>query len=191
MVKKAVIFDGSHSKDSFLSALVNQGEKVLESKGFSVEVLSLREMNIASCSGCFHCWLKTPGRCVIKDDGQSIPSAFINSDVAVFISQVMFGGYDWMLKRAFDRIIPVLLPFFKKVDGEIHHGLRYNNYPHFVSVGVLPFPDSNQEKIFVTLNQRNARNFSPPGHSVGVVYENKEVSDDFFYGLLNEAGVNQ
>lgn len=32
------------------------------------------------CIGCFGCWLKTPGRCVIKDDFQTMGERLAASD---------------------------------------------------------------------------------------------------------------
>lgn len=30
--------------------------------------VDLSALRIANCVGCFGCWTKTPGRCVIRDD---------------------------------------------------------------------------------------------------------------------------
>ena len=30
--------------------------------------IDLSQLHIANCVGCFGCWVKTPGKCVIRDD---------------------------------------------------------------------------------------------------------------------------
>ena len=30
--------------------------------------VDLSQLKIADCMGCFSCWVRTPGRCVIRDD---------------------------------------------------------------------------------------------------------------------------
>ena len=45
-------------------------------KGFpadtEVEQVNLYKKDIKPCLGCFSCWSRTPGQCVIKDDMQDI-----------------------------------------------------------------------------------------------------------------------
>ncbi|AQS08487.1 hypothetical protein CLOBY_05950 [Clostridium saccharobutylicum] len=36
-------------------------------------VLSKEIDNINGCLGCFNCWLKTPGRCIIEDSYTEMP----------------------------------------------------------------------------------------------------------------------
>ena len=34
----------------------------------TTELIDLSALKIANCVGCFGCWTKTPGKCVIRDD---------------------------------------------------------------------------------------------------------------------------
>lgn len=34
--------------------------------------IDLSALHIANCVGCFGCWTKTPGRCVIRDDAVGV-----------------------------------------------------------------------------------------------------------------------
>ena len=42
-------------------------EGMLRAKGFAVERADIGRGEVASCMGCFGCWVKKPGECVIGD----------------------------------------------------------------------------------------------------------------------------
>jgi multimeric flavodoxin WrbA len=127
-------------------------------KGWNVTVCDLDGLNIKPCRGCFACWLKHPGTCAIKDDEELILKAMAASDVQVWITPVTFGGYGPALKKALDRFIPNILPFFTKRRGEIHHPQRYDKRKSLLAFGTLPSPDAEAERIFHGLVRRNALN---------------------------------
>ena len=83
----------------------------------------------ASCIGCFGCWQKTPGACVLKDGFQYTGAAAAQSREVVIISAARYGEYSTEVKRIIDRSISANLPFFTYRDGRIHHTLRYKNSP--------------------------------------------------------------
>ena len=123
-----------------------------------VEVVTLRERAIAMCTGCFGCWTRTPGECVIKDDARDVLRSYVGSDFVVYVAPVTFGGYSSLLKAMLDRFIPVLDPRFTIVGGEVHHRLRYRRYPKTVVLGTLPSPDPEAERLFANLVARNGLN---------------------------------
>ena len=41
--------------------------KELESLNWNINSIILEEIDLAYCTGCFGCWIQTPGECVIKD----------------------------------------------------------------------------------------------------------------------------
>lgn len=85
------------------------------------------------CMGCFGCWTKTPGRCVIKDPLAELgPLLAVTSELAI-VSRMSFGGYSGLVKRAVDRCIPFIHPCFRIVDGEMHHRRRHGNSPRLSS----------------------------------------------------------
>jgi len=126
-------------------------------------------MRIAPCTGCFGCWTKTPGQCVQHDDANAIPEAIVSSDLMVLLTSVTFGGYSSQLKKALDRSIPILLPFFGRYDGEVHHLPRYQRYPALVAIGVMDEPNERAERTFRALVERNAINMHVPSHEAVVV----------------------
>ena len=156
---KALVLNGSKDDKSIVNMVSDYLIDFLRINGHEVDVITLRNENIASCVGCFGCWLKTPGECVINDDGRDLARKVIQSDAIFLLSPVVFGMYGPVLKRALDRFpCPILLPFFTSINGEVHHAKRYGKYPVLVAVGVLPNPDQESENTFKTLVEKNGVN---------------------------------
>ena len=156
---KALVLDGSREGDSLTPVAVLGMTSALAGRGHSVELVRPRELAIAPCTGCFGCWTRTPGECVIMDDARDVVGSYVGSDLVVFVTPVTFGGYSSQLKKLLDRIIlSVLDPRFTVVGGEVHHRLRYRRYPKTVGFGTLPSPDPDAERLFARLVARNGIN---------------------------------
>ncbi len=90
----------------------------------------------APCIGCFGCWVRTPGACVLgRDAGTEYYEAMHGADYVVTLSKITWGGYSTAIKAYTDRLLPLLHPNFRIVHGEMHHRLRYGRMPTFVSAG--------------------------------------------------------
>lgn len=149
----------------------------LRERGWELDELVLRDEKIAYCVGCLGCWLKTPGQCVVPDAGRKVPEGFITSDLVIYLTPVVFGGYSSELKKALDRMIPIIMPFFTRVRGEVHHSKRYATYPSMVALGVLAEPDEEAAGIFRTLHARNAINAHAPRSSAAAVSAGQGEAD--------------
>ncbi len=82
---------------------------------------------IRHCIGCFGCWIKTPGKCVLKDGYDNMGKLLSRSEKLTIISQCFYGCYSPFVKNVLDRSIPWMLPFFKIKNNETHHKRRYQN----------------------------------------------------------------
>jgi multimeric flavodoxin WrbA len=171
---KVTILDGAVRDGAALATVQEAVLAEISSRGWTSDTFTLRRMEIKPCLGCFGCWVQTPGECIIKDAARDVSRAIIRSDVVIFLSPVTFGGYSSELKKALDRSICLILPFFKQIDGEIHHKPRYRRYPRLVAIGSLPEPDEARADIFSTLHGRNAINFHAPAHASAVVVDGEE-----------------
>jgi hypothetical protein len=165
----AVILDGSERDDSATGMVHQVINDELRRFEWSVESVALCDLEVADCKGCFGCWTRTPGVCIIDDAGRDIAKSAVQCDLLILLTPVTFGGYSFTLKKAIDRLIPNVLPFFKKIGGELHHVPRYDRYPHFVGIGVLSEPDAELEGVFSALVERNAINLYSPAHAAEVV----------------------
>lgn len=80
---------------------------------------------IRPCVGCFGCWLKSPGECVIRDGYERIPVLMHRAEEVVVMSRYTYGGFSSFVKNVFDRNIGWVLPFFEIKNAEMHHKKRY------------------------------------------------------------------
>lgn len=113
---------------------------------------------VKPCMGCFGCWTKTPGRCVINDRCSDIPSYIAKCDELILISPILFGGYSERIKAVIDRFIPYVLPYFRIVGGEMHHKMRYK---HSFKLTALFYGecDLDERQIAESLVNANGINF--------------------------------
>ena len=173
---KAVILDGSRTGDEGLAGARRALTAELEGLGWQVRIFSLRELEIHHCLGCFGCWVRTPGECVVDDGAREIAREVIGGQMLVYLTPVTFGGYSSELKKAVDRIICLILPFFTSVEGEIHHKKRYARYPRLAGLGLVEDGDEEGGQIFQRLVGRNAINFHAPAHAAAVVRRGQEAA---------------
>lgn len=166
------LLNGALPGDPFTDALAGKLAHEYATQGADVTAWRLRDHKVAYCLGCFECWTRTPGLCRIDDDARAISASIIRSDLRVDITPVTFGGYSSELKKVLDRSICLIMPFFTRIDGEVHHKPRYPSFPQLRVVGVLPHADPEQEALFRLLIDRNAINMHAPAHSVEFVYRN-------------------
>lgn len=107
---------------------------MLTTEGHAVTAFTLREMDVKFCTGCFGCWVKTPGECVVHDASREICRTVINGDFLLWAAPLRMGFPDATLKKMMDKSIPLIHPYFVVDHGEAHHRARYDHYPR---VGLL------------------------------------------------------
>jgi len=177
---KSLILNAAGSDPSPVNRMVQRLSDILEYQlgqdHCQTETISLWERNIRHCLGCFSCWVKTPGRCIVEDDGRDIAAKAVRSDILAAVTPVVFGGYGYELKKALDRMIPTILPLFTLVQNEIHHKPRYNQYPSWLILGVQESPDDKERAVFQTLVHRNALNVYCPSFASAVFTPGEEDS---------------
>jgi multimeric flavodoxin WrbA len=176
MDKNALILDGRIGEDVVAEQPLKLATEWLTARSWSVSVLRLNELEIAPCVGCFGCWIKTPGECVIDDAGRDVAKAIVQSDLVVYLTPILFGGYSYELKKALDRSISIISPMFRRIHGEVHHKKRYARYPSILALGWLKQRTADEEDIFKVLVERNAINMHAP-KALAEVFEISESAE--------------
>jgi len=174
---KSLLLNGainSNPEDMKVHDLVS---KVLKQNEFHINDIPLKDRKVTSCQGCFDCWVNTPGICRINDYGRTIVEQMVQTDLVIHLTPITFGGYSSQIKKAIDRSIPVLLPFFRMYDGEVHHRQRYEDRPCIIVIGYQKEQNLEFEETFKKLTQRNALNFEAPVYETIIFNTNQNYSE--------------
>ncbi len=99
----------------------------LDGAGWSdAEIIDVAQAGIKACLGCFACWNKTPGKCVIDDGMDKILSKIIAADVIIWSFPLYYFGVPGGLKNLIDRQLPLNLPFMEEKNESGGHPARYD-----------------------------------------------------------------
>jgi multimeric flavodoxin WrbA len=127
---KIQITNGNSERDNqAFEQYLDRLEAALLGQGHSVHRSTLREMDLRGCNGCFGCWVKTPGECILPDEGPLLRQQIIQADFHLLASPLRMGFPSALLKTGLDKSIPLIHPYFDVVQGEAHHRKRYAHYP--------------------------------------------------------------
>jgi multimeric flavodoxin WrbA len=131
-----------------------------------LNVVRLGDQPITVCIGCWTCWLKTPGRCAMKDNMSESYPDYINSDTVILLMDTAQGFISHQAKAFLDRTIPHYHPYIKVVDGECHHVARYQSYPdmvfYFDTEGLI----NGEEQVIEDYLYRTAYHFKSKGYRI-------------------------
>ena len=150
-MKTFIISDDDYNTEIYkkLRALVMD---FFQKRNFEIKQQSIKKGDLHFCLGCYGCWTKKPGECVINDAMAQINRTFNESDVVVYLSPIVFGQFSPNIKNAIDRWLPNVLPLFvKKPDGTTRHPLRYPSEPKTVVIGYGNTVSKENAQLFVNV----------------------------------------
>lgn len=75
------------------------------------ELVHLAKLNIKPCAGCYSCWKKTGGKCVINDDMQTVYEKISAADIIIESFPLFFFGMPGPMKTMTDRCLPFMQPY--------------------------------------------------------------------------------
>lgn len=143
---KILIFDGcnSHKIKNIANLLPNKSQVIN---------IHLSEQKILNCTGCMSCvWnmeKMNPGYCILNDDMQLLYPTFIHSDLVIFMTDIIFGGFSFQLKKVIDRLLSALFTApLKRRGNNVGHIMRYKTRPAIFGIGIRKEEDQAMEAIF-------------------------------------------
>lgn len=101
-----------------------------ESADIEVETITVKDLKVEPCLGCFCCWSKTPGRCVINDDVRSVTLKILASDLVIYSFPLFYYSVPSKLKALIERQLPTVAPF---MEGQRDYLLNGGHPPRFTS----------------------------------------------------------
>ncbi len=122
------------------------------------EAIDISRLNVHGCTGCFGCWTKTPGRCVIRDDAPSLYPRIAAADRIMIITKLYLGCYDIPMKKVIERALPNQQAFIRIYKGETHH-LQRNVIPKKLTVIAYGEYSDEEKELFRCFLARNSINF--------------------------------
>jgi FMN-dependent NADH-azoreductase len=107
----------------------------LQNNGNNIKTIFLQRKKILACKGCLHCWFIEQGKCIIKDDFESIIQWLNWADQLIFIFPIYVGNAPSIIFHFIQRCVSTTKPtyeIYKK-----HYGHVLNDSISFPSFGVI------------------------------------------------------
>ncbi len=133
--------------------------KGAQKKGAVTEKIYLQNKKINYCAGCFNCWIKTPGKCIHKDDMTELLEKVESTDILIIATPLYVDGMTAQTKTFLDRLIPLVEPEFEMVEGHYRHAKRLDNIPSVVLMSVCGFYEMDNFDGLVDHVKRMTKNF--------------------------------
>ena len=132
---------------------------------------------IRPCVGCFGCWVKTPGMCVLRDGFERTGIEFSQCSELILVSRCCYGSVSPFVKMVQDRAISYIHPDFVLRKGEMHHKRRYSNVialsAHFYGEDITEAERETARKIM----EANADNYDGPVKQIRFYHSIKELEE--------------
>jgi hypothetical protein len=178
-MKAFIISDGDFQTEAF-RRVESHVKRRLRGQNADIEEKRIGRGELAYCMGCFGCWIKKPGECVIGDAMSAINRSAMTSDVVFYLSPIVFGQFSANIKNAVDRWLPNILPFFEiRPDGSTMHPPRYATYPKTVMIGYGDDLTEEDTRLFSDITKKHRRNVDV------VVYNGDDGQFDMELGAVS------
>ncbi|MBW8001819.1 MAG: flavodoxin family protein [Planctomycetes bacterium] len=127
-------------------------------EGAKAQIIQLIEKKIKPCKNCGACFYKTPGKCAIKDDMETLIKKFMASDVVLFASPVYLENVTSLMKTFIERLMPILEPHYEMDEnGEYRHRKRFEIYPEIMVISSCAMPEQGNFQVLELFFRRLAR----------------------------------
>jgi len=139
-----VVFGSPRNKKGFTFKLLDRFLDGIRAEGITPEIHFLGKYKIRPCTGCFSCWVKTPGVCIQKDDMKVLTEKLEDADLIIYAQPLYVFSVPGITKNFLDRRLPILEPFLiENSDGSTRHPHRGkgNNCRRMLIFSVCGFPE--------------------------------------------------
>ncbi|MHB9293587.1 hypothetical protein Holit_02714 [Hollandina sp. SP2] len=117
---------GERSNTLRLSSAFIEGIAAVQNH--SVDTITVMQKSIEPCRGCFCCWEKTPGKCIVSDDMRGILDTYLKADLVIWSFPLYYYSVPGIVKNLIDRLLPLNLPFMAERSDGLGSGSHPSRY---------------------------------------------------------------
>lgn len=144
-MKISIINGSPRGENSCTMRMCNPLIEGMKEAGAQVHLLHLAKLAPHHCMGCFGCWTKTPGKCVINDGFNEAVAECAGANLAVFAAPLYHFHMPGIMKNFLDRTIVLSEPWMitDKTRGNIsHHPIRNRTIDSMLLLSPCGFPEA-------------------------------------------------
>lgn len=159
-----------------------------------VHIVSVSQRGVAACTGCYGCWTRTPGACVIQDDMRELFPRYCDADLVIWSFPLYYFGMPSGIKAFLDRTLPVHMPYIvPREGGTATHPPRVDlSHQKHVLISTCGFYsvehnfDALERQFRIAFGDKLSRVFCPEGELFR--FPELRVTTSAYLALLREAG---
>ncbi|MDI6917810.1 MAG: NAD(P)H-dependent oxidoreductase [Thermoplasmatales archaeon] len=163
--KKVLVINGSpRRKSGFTYFYLKYLIKGIEQTGTEVEGIDIydEKLSIEPCRGCFTCWTKTNGKCVIKDDANELIEKINNTYLTVYAFPLYIDSVPAKMKAFLDRQFITVMPVFVPYQNLTRHPIRDTKERYMALFSISGFPEIEHFRPIAGTFKGIARNSHRP-----------------------------
>ncbi len=123
---KVLLLRANPRKNGFTRRLTDLFVKGIRDAGAPLVERDLASLTIKQCTGCYSCWVTSPGRCILRDDMPTILQDILDADIIVCSTPLNAFSVSSLLKNVFDRTLPLTQSRFEQSPaGTVRNSLRF------------------------------------------------------------------
>ncbi|MGI6153954.1 MAG: flavodoxin family protein [Christensenellaceae bacterium] len=116
----------------------------------AAQYYDISNADIKPCYGCQGCTYKTFGRCVFRDDCDTILPDIMRAESIVFVSPVRFGSYSFRAKRMIDKFSLAGSRYYQVKNGELVKSVQ-GTQKRLLFIGILSDESKQSRTAFEQL----------------------------------------
>ena len=163
--QSVIIINASpRSGNGYTAQLVARFAEGISEAGANVEEVSLSQLRIKTCTGCWRCWTQENG-CVFdgKDDFRELFDKVNRADMIVYALPLYVDGMPSILKNYFDRSVRRVYPYICDDTKKMRHPRRIDRKNQtMMLLSICGFQEKTQFKAMETHFRAIAHNFHIP-----------------------------
>ena len=102
---KVLILNGSPKGDKSNTYRLTSAflDGLRQTQPVEAETIETGKLHLLPCRGCFACWSRTPGKCVLQDDMAGVIEKILAADVLIWSFPLYYFSIPGQLKLLIDR----------------------------------------------------------------------------------------